>query len=157
MAIYQHTFPNGLTLLAERMEHVRSAALNFLIPAGCTQDPPRHLGVASVLSDLITRGAGTRDSRELSLALDNLGLDRDESVGRMHTRFWGATLARNLGAALAIYADILRRPRLGRARHSLARRRAAPESLGGAAPPHLAASLGPRSARHDFRAQETHR
>ena len=112
MAIHQHTFPNGLTLLAERMEHVRSAALNFLVPAGCTQDPARHLGVASVLSDLITRGAGNRDSRELSLALDNLGLDRDESVGGIHMRFWGATLARNLLPALEIYADVIRRPHL---------------------------------------------
>ena len=39
MPIYQHTFPNGLTLLAERMEHVRSAALNFLVPGGCVYDP----------------------------------------------------------------------------------------------------------------------
>jgi predicted Zn-dependent peptidase len=112
MAIYQHTFANGLTLLAESMEHVRSAALNFLVPAGCTQDPPRHLGIASVLSDLITRGAGERDSRELTLALDNLGLDRDESVGGIHLRFWAATLARNLLPALEIYADIIRRPHL---------------------------------------------
>ena len=74
--VYQHTFANGLTLLAERMEHVRSAALNFLVPAGCVYDPPDRLGIASVLSDLITRGAGDRDSRELTLALDNLGLDR---------------------------------------------------------------------------------
>src|ERR671936_1829231 len=110
--IYQHTFANGLTLLAECMEHVRSAALNFLIPAGCVHDPPEYAGIASVLSDLITRGAGPRDSRELSLALDNLGLDRDESVGSMHTRFWAATLARNLPAALELYADILRRPHL---------------------------------------------
>src|SRR5207245_2473331 len=94
------------------MEHVRSAALNFLVPAGCVYDPPEHLGVASVLSDLITRGAGPRDSRALTLALDNLGLDRDESVGALHTRFWGATLARNLPEALEIYADILRRPHL---------------------------------------------
>jgi predicted Zn-dependent peptidase len=110
--IYHHTFTNGLTLLAERMEHVRSAAVNFLVPAGCVYDPPDHLGIASVLSDLITRGAGPRDSRELTLALDNLGLDRDESVGSLHTRFWGATLARNLPAALEIYADIIRRPHL---------------------------------------------
>src|SRR3989440_9814354 len=94
------------------MEHVRSAALNFLVPAGCVYDPPEHSGIASVLSDLITRGAGSRNSRELTLALDNLGLDRDESVGSMHMRFWGATLARNLPAALEIYADILRRPHL---------------------------------------------
>jgi predicted Zn-dependent peptidase len=112
MEVYHHTFPNGLTLLAERMEHVRSAALNFLVPAGCTQDPPRHLGIASVLSDLITRGAGARNSRELSESLDNLGLDRDESVGGIHMRFWGATLSRNLLSALEIYADILRRPHL---------------------------------------------
>src|SRR3954466_1425468 len=78
--VYHHQFANGLTLLAERMEHVRSAALNFLVPAGCICDPPEYLGAASVLSELITRGAGTRDSRALSLALDSLGVDRDESV-----------------------------------------------------------------------------
>jgi predicted Zn-dependent peptidase len=110
--VYQHTFPNGLTLLAERMDHVRSAALNFLVPAGSAYDPPEHRGIASALAELITRGAGPRDSRELSLALDNLGVDRDESVGVMHMRFWGATLARNLPAALELYADILRRPHL---------------------------------------------
>jgi predicted Zn-dependent peptidase len=110
--VYQHTFDNGLTLLAERMEHVRSAALNFLIPAGCAYDPQAHRGIASVLSELITRGAGNRDKNELSLALDNLGMDRDESVGTLHMRFWGATLARNLPAALDIYADIIRRPHL---------------------------------------------
>jgi predicted Zn-dependent peptidase len=110
--VYHHTFANGLTVLAERMEHVRSAALNFLVPAGCVYDPPARRGLASVLSELITRGAGSRNSRELSLALDSLGLDRDESVGSMHMRFWGATLSRNLPAALEIYADILRRPHL---------------------------------------------
>jgi predicted Zn-dependent peptidase len=110
--VFQHTFANGLTLLAEPMGHVRSAAMNFLVPAGCAYDPRRHPGLASLLSDLITRGAGPRDSRELTLALDNLGLDRDESVGVMHMRFWGSTLATNLPAALEFYADILRRPHL---------------------------------------------
>jgi predicted Zn-dependent peptidase len=110
--VYHHTFANGLTLLAERMEHVRSAALNFLVPAGCVYDPPEQLGVAAVLADLIIRGAGERDSHELTLALDTLGVDRSESVGLMHTRFWGATVARNLPAALEIYADILRQPHL---------------------------------------------
>ena len=110
--VYHHTFPNGLTVLAERMEHVRSAALNFLVSAGCAYDPTDNLGLASVLSDLITRGAGNRDSRQLTLALDSLGLDRDEGVGIMHTRFWGSTLSRNLLPALEIYADILLRPHL---------------------------------------------
>lgn len=110
--VHQHTLANGLTLLAERMEHVRSAALNVLVPAGCVYDPPKYPGVASVLSDLIMRGAGPRNNRELTLALDNLGLDRDLSAGSLHLRFWGATLSRNLPAALELYADIIRRPHL---------------------------------------------
>jgi len=110
--VYQHTLPNGLVLLAERMDHVRSAAINLLVPAGSAFDPPGQLGVASVLAEMITRGAGARDSRDLSLALDNLGVDRDESVGAVNMRFWGSTLARNVPAALDIYADIVLRPHL---------------------------------------------
>ena len=110
--VFQHTLANGLVLLAEKMEHVRSAAINFLVPAGAAFDPSGKFGVATVLADLITRGAGDRDSRELSLALDNLGVDRDESVGAINMRFWGSTLARNAPAALDIFADIVRRPHL---------------------------------------------
>ncbi len=108
--IYHHTFPNGLTLLLERMDHVRSAAVNFLVPAGCVYDPPQRLGLVSILSELIMRGAGARDSRALMMAMDRLGLDHSESVGQLHLRFWGSTLARSIPAALEIYADILRRP-----------------------------------------------
>lgn len=110
--INQETFPNGFTLLAEEMDDVRSASFNLLIPAGCAYDPPQHSGIASVLNELITRGAGERDHEQLMLDLDNLGLDRSESVSTYHIQFWGATLARNLPAALEIYADIVRKPHL---------------------------------------------
>ena len=108
--VFQHTLPNGLVLLAEQMPHVRSAAINMLVPAGAAFDPDGQFGVGTVLADLITRGAGDRDSRQLSLALDNLGVDRDESVGSVNLRFWGSPLARNLAPALDIYADIVLRP-----------------------------------------------
>ena len=110
--VHHHTFPNGLTLLLERMDHVRSAAVNFLVPAGCIYDPPDQLGLVSIFSDMITRGAGDRDSRALTLAMDSLGLDHSESVGQLHLRFWGSTLARNIPPALELFADVLRRPHL---------------------------------------------
>src|SRR5258708_25716397 len=94
------------------MDHVRSAAVNFLMPAGCVYDPPDQLGLVSIFSDMITRGAGDRDSRALSLAMDSLGLDHSESVGQLHLRFWGSTLARNIAPALEVFADVLRRPHL---------------------------------------------
>jgi predicted Zn-dependent peptidase len=110
--IHTHTLANGLTLLAERMPHVRSAAFHFLVPAGAAHDPPGRFGLAAIVCDLMTRGAGRRDSRQLSDALDNLGVDRGESAGTLNVQLSGATLARNLLPTLELYADVLRRPHL---------------------------------------------
>jgi predicted Zn-dependent peptidase len=110
--IFQHTYPNGLTLLAERMDHVRSATFTFLVPAGFTNEPGDQLGLASVFAEMIMRGAGHRDSEKLSIELDNLGTDRSESVGPFNVNLAAGTLARNVPETLRIYADIIRRPHL---------------------------------------------
>jgi len=103
---------NGLTLVMQRMPDVRSAAFSLLIPAGNVFDPPGQEGCASVLSDLITRGAGERDSKQLAYDLDNLGLQRNESVSSQHMGFSGATIADRLPDVLKIYSDIILRPQL---------------------------------------------
>lgn len=109
---FQHTFPNGLTLLAERMPGMQSAAMTLLVPAGCATDPVDRLGSATVLSDLVLRGAGERDSRQLTDHLDRLGLQRSSSVGVYHSRFGCAALAARVMEGLEVYADIVRRPHL---------------------------------------------
>lgn len=110
--IFSHTFPNGLTLVAERLPHVRSAAFTLTLPAGSAQDPEPRLGIANLLSELVVRGAGPLSSEALATALDNLGLDRSESVGLYNARFRGVGLGTNLLPALEIYADVVRRPHL---------------------------------------------
>jgi predicted Zn-dependent peptidase len=106
------TLGNGMVLVVEPMEDVQSAAFSLLVPSGSVFDPPGQNGSASVLCELITRGAGELDSKQLSSALDSLGVQRHESVGPAHLTFTGATLADNLAPALRIYGDILRRPHL---------------------------------------------
>jgi predicted Zn-dependent peptidase len=110
--IQTHSIANGLTLIIEPMADVQSAAFSLLVPAGSNYDPPGQAGAAAVLSDWIMRGAGARDSRQLSNELDNLGLQRNEGVGNSHISFTGATLAESLPEALRIYADIVRSPHL---------------------------------------------
>jgi predicted Zn-dependent peptidase len=110
--IHNKTLPNGLTLIIEPMADVQSAAFSLLIPAGSNYDPPGREGAASVLADWIMRGAGPRDSMQLTNELDNLGLQRNEGVGNSHLSFTGATVADSLPAALRIYADVVQRPHL---------------------------------------------
>jgi predicted Zn-dependent peptidase len=110
--ILSHTFGNGLVLLAQPMKSLQSAAFTFLVPAGCVYDPPERSGLASFACEMALRGAGERDSRQFVLDLDNLGVERSEAVFDSHTSYSGATLAENLPEALAIYAELLQRPRL---------------------------------------------
>ena len=110
--IYSHTYPNGLVLLAEPMLSLESAAFTFLLPVGSAHDPPQRSGLASFACEMALRGAGERDSHQFILDLDNLGVEHGESVADIHTTFSGATVATNLPEALALYADLLRRPHL---------------------------------------------
>jgi predicted Zn-dependent peptidase len=109
---FQHTFDNGLTLLGEQMPGMQSAAMTFLLAAGASTDPVDRCGSATVLSDLVLRGAGTRDSKQLTDYLDSLGLQRSSSVGIHHTRFGCAAVGPKVVEGLAAYADIARRPQL---------------------------------------------
>lgn len=103
---------NGLTVVAQHMPGVQSLAMNLLLHAGGATDPIERSGSATVLTEMMLRGAGDRDARELTEHLDDLGLVRSSGVGLTRTRFAAAGLASNVMAGLAAYADIVRRPRL---------------------------------------------
>ena len=107
-----HTLSNGLQVVAEKMPGVRSAAMSLMTPAGAAGDPEGRLGAANVLSEWVLRGAGERDSRQLTDHLDRLGLQRSGGTGVLHSRFGCAALSANVMAGLDAYADILRRARL---------------------------------------------
>jgi len=110
--LHQHTFANGLTLIGERMDHVRSATFYAMIPAGYTHEPEAQRGLAGIVAELLSRGAGSRTSMELALELDNLGADRGESPGLFNLTCYAGTLARNLPQVLELYADVLLRAHL---------------------------------------------
>ncbi|HWA98191.1 MAG TPA: pitrilysin family protein [Pirellulales bacterium] len=108
--IYSHTFPNGLVLVAEPMAGVESAAFSLRLPAGCAYEPADRGGLAGLSCEMALRGSGTRDNRQFVTDLDNLGVERGESVSDAHTSFSGALLGRNLFEALSIYGDLIRQP-----------------------------------------------
>lgn len=111
-AIETFRLDNGLTVVVEPMPHLRSAAWTLLLLAGSATDPEGESGAAQLLNGMVYRGAGERDARALSNALDDLGVQRGGGVSVEYTTFSGALLADDFEAALALYADIMRRPQL---------------------------------------------
>jgi predicted Zn-dependent peptidase len=111
-ANHVHTYASGLVLVAEPNASLESVAFSFLLPAGGVYDPAAALGLSNFACEMVLRGAGPRDSRQMVDDLDALGVERGEGVSVEHTSYGGATVASNLLPALDIYADILRRPHL---------------------------------------------
>jgi predicted Zn-dependent peptidase len=123
----KHILSNGMVLLGEPMESVESVAFDFMLPAGAAHLPEGCCGAANVIADWIFRGAGDKDSRQLSDALDGLGLMRGRSVGSSHLTIGAALEAGNLGESLNLYADVILRPGLTREKFEPARQLAIDE------------------------------
>ena len=104
--------PNGMVVLGEPMPGVESVAFDFMLPGGAAWMPPGCGGAANVISEWISRGAGSRDSRQLGDALDGLGLQRSTSIGSSHIYVGAALESSNLAQALSLYADIILHPHL---------------------------------------------
>lgn len=125
----KHVLKNGMVLLGEPMEGVESVAFDFMLPAGAAVLPEGCCGAANVIVDWIYRGASDRDSRQLSDALDGLGLVRGHSIGSSHLTIGAALEAGNLAPALDLHADIILRPNLQDDKFELARQLAIDEVL----------------------------
>ncbi len=108
--IFHHTYENGLTLIAQRMPWLESAAFSFAVPAGCRFDPDGKIGTANFACEMVQRGAGKYDSREFIEALESLGCDYTSSASLYNTNFGGAMQAAQLHDAISVYADVFRRP-----------------------------------------------
>ena len=111
-SLFSTTLDNGLTLLGEHLPGLESAAVAFHAPAGAIHDGPGRCGLATLAGEMCLRGAGERTSREVVEAFEMAGVQWSQAVSSSHASFSGAMVARQIPAALPIYADILRRPLL---------------------------------------------
>ena len=125
----KYMLKNGMVLLGEPMEAVESVAFDFMLPAGAACLPDGCCGAGNVIADWIFRGAGDKDSRQLSDAIDGLGLVRGRSVGSSHIAIGAALEAGNLEQALDLYADIILKPSLKDDQFHLARQLAIDDVL----------------------------
>lgn len=114
MSKHIHSFqlPNGLLVVIEPMQDVQSAALTLMVPAGGVRDEANRCGTAAILTEMFSRGAGGLGARELCATMDNLGLQRNVSVGSAHVTFSAATTADRICDALPYLGRMVLTPHL---------------------------------------------
>ena len=94
------------------MPWLRTAAFSLSVRGGIQHETPQTAGLASLVCEMVQRGAGDHSSRDLAAIQDNLGIDRNSGVATAATAFGAAMPAESLHEAIRLYADIVRRPHM---------------------------------------------
>jgi predicted Zn-dependent peptidase len=111
-AIQSHTLDNGMAVHIEPIASVASAALAWLVPVGSATAPANRQGQSAMLCELLERGAGQRDARQHSDALDRLGVHIGTSVSPHHISLGGTLLGSRMTDALPLVCDMVTCPLL---------------------------------------------
>ena len=108
--IRKETLPNGITLLTERMPHVRSVTIGVWLRRGSRHEPPSLNGASHFIEHLVFKGTENRSAREIALAVDSIGGQMDAFTSKEYTCFYAKVLDDHITDAVDLLSDIVLRP-----------------------------------------------
>lgn len=107
-----HTLPNGLTIAVDPLPDAQSVALGVYAMVGSRSEPEHLNGLAHVVEHMVFKGAGSRDTRAVAEAIEDVGGIINAWTARDQTVFYGRTLAKDAPLLAELIADFLRCPHL---------------------------------------------
>jgi predicted Zn-dependent peptidase len=105
------TLPNGVRVITERMENVRSVALGFWIATGSAMESDEQAGLSHLLEHMLFRGAGEHSSREIDEVFDAMGAEVNAGTDRETTSLYTRVLDGHMPRALGVMGEMVWRPR----------------------------------------------
>lgn len=101
---------NGIPVILLEKHAVPVVQIDLVVKAGASMDPAGKSGLASLTATMLMEGAGPRDALQLADAIDYLGASIGTGAGQHTTGISLHTPVSKLDSALALLADIARRP-----------------------------------------------
>ncbi len=104
--------PNGVAVWLIERHSAPLISCDLALPWGAAADPVGKAGLAYVTARMLTEGAGDRGAIELSRAIGDLGAKLETNVDDDGSFVSLTALKRNLRKAMALFSDVVVRPRL---------------------------------------------
>jgi predicted Zn-dependent peptidase len=101
------TLGNGITVLSEPMDTVRSVALGIWIAVGSRDEPPADAGMSHFLEHMMFKGTPTRSAVDISSAFDRMGGELNAFTSKEYTCYYARVLDENVPKALEILGDMV--------------------------------------------------
>jgi predicted Zn-dependent peptidase len=108
--IQKFSLENGVTVLIDEMQDVRSFSLGFFVRAGSGEEPPGKRGISHFLEHVLFKRTRRRSTVQIAREIDRLGGDLDAFTTKEYTGFYVHTLDSRFPDALDLLGDIVLSP-----------------------------------------------
>lgn len=102
--------PNGLIILTEKMEHVRSVSMGVWVKTGSRDEQPEINGVSHFVEHMVFKGTKSRSAKSIAREVDAIGGNLDAFTSKETICFNVKVLDEHVPKALDVLADLVMHP-----------------------------------------------
>lgn len=105
--MYQKTLlPNGVRIITEEIEHVRSAAFGIWVGAGSRDEREGYEGISHFIEHMFFKGTEHRSARVLAESLEAVGGQLNAFTTKEYTCYYAKILDEDLDLAIDVLSDM---------------------------------------------------
>jgi predicted Zn-dependent peptidase len=104
------TLANGVRVISEAMQHVRSVSVGIWVGAGSRRETPEQNGITHFIEHMLFKGTTTRSAEDIARSVDALGGNLDAFTAKELVCFNTKVLDQHLSIAFDVLADLVLHP-----------------------------------------------
>jgi len=108
--IKREVLPNGLTILTEEMQHIRSVSIGIWVKTGSRHEDPHVNGISHFLEHMVFKGTKGRTAADIARQMDSIGGNMDAFTAKECICFNVKVLDEHMPIALDVLSDLVLNP-----------------------------------------------
>ena len=108
--VRREVLSNGLTILTEEMQQIRSASIGIWIKTGSRHEEPERNGISHFVEHMLFKGTTTRSAQDIARQVDSIGGNMDAFTAKECICFNVKILDEHLPIAMDILSDLVLNP-----------------------------------------------
>jgi predicted Zn-dependent peptidase len=108
--IHRQVLPNGLTILSEEMNHLRSVSIGIWVKTGSRDEDLRWNGISHFIEHMVFKGTENRSAEDIARQVDSIGGNLDAFTAKECICFNMKVLDEHLPIAFEILSDLVLNP-----------------------------------------------
>ena len=108
--IQREVLPNGLTVITEQMQHIRSVSIGIWIKSGSRDEDPQWNGISHFIEHMVFKGTKHRSAEDIARQVDSIGGNMDAFTAKECVCFNVKVLDEHLPIAMDVLSDLVLNP-----------------------------------------------